>query len=193
MALLTCKECGNQVSSTATACPQCGAPVKVAQPAQAVDLKTIIVAVAMLCVVGLYFHFRDSDSTEKTEPAQATSTVSQSPSQVLLPDNGQADAFPIKPGDVVKFAVPKLACNTRDDMLTVQTLILRDEKPKAMEYFSKDGNGRCFVLEKTNTYAVMSVNPHIKELPDYSMMRIFDMTQGSMHSVWVFAGNAIVQ
>lgn len=28
MALVTCKECGNEISSAASACPHCGAPVE---------------------------------------------------------------------------------------------------------------------------------------------------------------------
>lgn len=32
MALVACVECGREVSDKATACPQCGAPVRVAQP-----------------------------------------------------------------------------------------------------------------------------------------------------------------
>ncbi|MBP5391236.1 MAG: zinc-ribbon domain-containing protein [Bacteroidales bacterium] len=35
MALITCKECGKQVSDQAASCPHCGAPVKAATPAPA--------------------------------------------------------------------------------------------------------------------------------------------------------------
>ena len=34
MALITCKECGKQVSDQAASCPHCGAPIKAAAPAQ---------------------------------------------------------------------------------------------------------------------------------------------------------------
>ena len=35
MALITCKECGKQVSDQAASCPHCGAPIKAATPASA--------------------------------------------------------------------------------------------------------------------------------------------------------------
>lgn len=34
MALISCPECGTQVSNAATACPKCGHPLKAATPAQ---------------------------------------------------------------------------------------------------------------------------------------------------------------
>lgn len=35
MALITCKECGKQVSDQAASCPHCGAPVKATAPSPA--------------------------------------------------------------------------------------------------------------------------------------------------------------
>ena len=40
MALLQCHECGSQVSSSATACPQCGAPPSVAETTTGVAVTT---------------------------------------------------------------------------------------------------------------------------------------------------------
>ena len=193
MAPLTCKECGNQVSSTAAACPHCGAPVKVARTAQAVDLKTIMVAGVMLFFLALYFHFRDSNSTEDQTAETTTPTASTSPDQAPESDNEQSKSFPIKSGNVVKFTGPEIACNERNDMLTLKKMLIHGDKSMVLEYFSENGDGRCLVLEKTSTFEVISVDVHIKELPDYSMMKIVHATQSSMNPIWVFAENAVVQ
>ncbi len=194
MALLTCKECGNQVSSTATACPHCGAPVKVAAPAQAVDLKTIIVAGVMLCLVALYFHFRDSNTAENQTAAATTPTASAPPSQPQAPGIDQPSAVPIKPGNIVKFAEQEIACSERGDMVALKKLLIRGEKSKALPYFSENGDGRCLLLDNTHAYSVISVESSVADMPAYyAIMRIADTMPNSTLTAWVFAENAVVQ
>lgn len=76
MSLVTCGECGKQVSSLAQACPGCGAPIAgataaraVGQPAVTTELtskalkKQTLVAWAIL-IVGLFMLFGESPTTK---------------------------------------------------------------------------------------------------------------------------------
>ena len=44
MPLITCPDCGNQVSSRAAACPKCGAPVDSNDAPQSVEVKKVDVS-----------------------------------------------------------------------------------------------------------------------------------------------------
>jgi uncharacterized membrane protein YvbJ len=41
MALITCPDCGNQVSSRAASCPKCGAPVQSSEAVKSVEVKKV--------------------------------------------------------------------------------------------------------------------------------------------------------
>jgi zinc-ribbon domain len=66
MALIKCKECGNQISSDASACPNCGKPVKKTSPAASGCLVVIIVIV-VIAVVGQC----SGNSSTESKPAPA--------------------------------------------------------------------------------------------------------------------------
>jgi hypothetical protein len=66
MALIQCKECGNQISSDASACPNCGKPVKKTSPAASGCLVVIIVIV-VLAVIGQC----SGNSSKESKPASA--------------------------------------------------------------------------------------------------------------------------
>jgi hypothetical protein len=167
MALLACKECGNQVSSTATACPQCGAPVKVAQPARKVDLKTLLVG-GVFCFLALYFYFRDSNSTDH----EAAPVIEQPKTQLL------------KPGDIVKVPAKEFGCMTKADLVTVDMLIRRGEQSMILKYFPDEGDGRCRVLDQKNTYRVISVELNSTEFPNDGIIYVTDTNSNSATQVW---------
>jgi hypothetical protein len=57
MALINCKECNNQISDTASACPKCGAPVNstvatVSQKKSSSSKIAITVVIVLVCLVG---------------------------------------------------------------------------------------------------------------------------------------------
>lgn len=53
MALVQCKECNNKISNTATACPQCGAPVasKAISKSAVAPIVGIVIGI-LLCFMG---------------------------------------------------------------------------------------------------------------------------------------------
>jgi hypothetical protein len=69
MALIKCKECGNQISSDATACPSCGKPVKKTS-ATASGCLAVIIVVVILSVMG-----KCSSSDKTPAPAPAASAA----------------------------------------------------------------------------------------------------------------------
>lgn len=78
MALIKCKECGNQISSDATACPNCGKPVKKTSAAASGCLVVIIVIV-VLAVIG---QCSGSDKSATPAPAAPTPSAGSQPSPV---------------------------------------------------------------------------------------------------------------
>jgi RNA polymerase subunit RPABC4/transcription elongation factor Spt4 len=79
MALVKCKECGEQVSTSAKACPKCGA-----KPPKKTSVLTWIVLVIVIFVV--YSAFQSSTSTKpSSSPVQSTSTtvVSEAPRPIV--------------------------------------------------------------------------------------------------------------
>ena len=63
MALKKCKECGNEVSTKAKKCPNCGAPVKASS---SVGCLTIIGVIFLIGLFGSLFDEKDSTTTTKT-------------------------------------------------------------------------------------------------------------------------------
>lgn len=78
MSLTPCRECGNQVSEDAAACPKCGA--KLRQPMSRVKLLfgTLFALVVGSCVVGMQ---RASDAREAHAAAQREMEAKQTPEQ----------------------------------------------------------------------------------------------------------------
>jgi hypothetical protein len=76
MALTKCKECGNEVSEKAAACPKCGAPVK-SPPRQTLGCGTAIVIVVALFAFGMWVS--DYRSTPTTPQARAPETQRTEP------------------------------------------------------------------------------------------------------------------
>jgi len=68
MALSKCRECGNQVSTEAKTCPQCGAKVK--RPMS--KTKKILLGLFALLIVAGIFAPKDKDSQQKTTQTAAT-------------------------------------------------------------------------------------------------------------------------
>ena len=67
MALIKCKECGNEISKKAKTCPKCGAPVK--QGSSFGGLLTLFVVIVILVAV-----WPDTDSTYSTTSKKSTHT-----------------------------------------------------------------------------------------------------------------------
>jgi hypothetical protein len=65
MALIKCKECGNDVSKKAKTCPNCGAPVG---PKQYGCGTLIIVCLVALFIIGIFFNDNESTPT-RTKPS----------------------------------------------------------------------------------------------------------------------------
>lgn len=70
MALIKCKECGQEASKKAAACPNCGAPIK-----KKTSLFTWIVTVFLVFIAIDYFANQNSSPSA----ASPTSTTSSSP------------------------------------------------------------------------------------------------------------------
>lgn len=76
MSLVTCGECGKQVSNLAQACPGCGAPIAGATAAKAVGqpavtteltskaLKKQVLIAWLIVIVGLFMMFGDSPTAK---------------------------------------------------------------------------------------------------------------------------------
>jgi hypothetical protein len=95
MALIKCKECGNQISSDASACPNCGKPVKKTSPAASGCLVVIIVIV-VLAVIGKCSG-SSNDSKPEGAPAPA-STASGTAAPAVSTNPGDAKALDEKFG-----------------------------------------------------------------------------------------------
>ena len=54
MALITCKECGNEISSAASACPHCGAPVEKKARCKAAGI--LFNLLAILSFIGITYY-----------------------------------------------------------------------------------------------------------------------------------------
>lgn len=67
MSLRKCPDCGNDVSSTAVACPHCGRPAR--KGSSPVELSGILI-IAVVCAGGLIWHL-STQYQASTEPAQA--------------------------------------------------------------------------------------------------------------------------
>ena len=57
MPLVTCKDCGNQCSNRAAACPKCGGPIAKAAIAR-IDLRDSATVYPLLFLVGAYIALR---------------------------------------------------------------------------------------------------------------------------------------
>jgi hypothetical protein len=75
MALIKCKECGNQISSDATACPNCGKPVKKTSATASGCLVVIVVVV----VLGMIGKCSGSDKAPAPAPSSAAPAAPAAP------------------------------------------------------------------------------------------------------------------
>lgn len=79
MALITCSECGGQVSSTAAACPHCGAPVSAAPAAEerkCGECGAVLPAGAAACPnCGCPAEIKSAQPVQPVQPAQAAQTA----------------------------------------------------------------------------------------------------------------------
>ena len=53
MALIKCKECGNEISENATACPHCGCPVNIPTKSKNILKKRAMIAIPLVVIGGL--------------------------------------------------------------------------------------------------------------------------------------------
>lgn len=110
MALIKCHECGNNVSTEAAACPNCGAkpkPIDQLQPVKATPFQSA----AILLVVGLVAWFFIHDSNDKaaipatkdastTTTAQATDVVGeQARTEAMEPPAAPTHYYSMQDGD----------------------------------------------------------------------------------------------
>lgn len=83
MALITCSECGGQVSSTAAACPHCGAPVSAAPAAEerkCEECGAVLPDGAAACPnCGCPTEVKSAQPVQPVQPAQAAQTVYTAP------------------------------------------------------------------------------------------------------------------
>ena len=64
MALITCPECGKEISSTTSACPHCGYTLKKQKPPQVLIAVIAVVAIIIVVAVVLLLNNRKTDNTE---------------------------------------------------------------------------------------------------------------------------------
>lgn len=99
MALVTCRECGRQVSDQAAACPGCGAPVSVVRgPLAPVTRKeasgcfNVIAVVGLVALLALVFKAcSDVDSTVGSGSSDSATQVAIDPAQQQLRESVEAD------------------------------------------------------------------------------------------------------
>lgn len=114
MALKNCKECGKEVSSSAAACPHCGAPQK-RKPHGCGTLIAVIIGGAILAGV-----FRPD--TEPTKPPKPAPPVTQTPEQKKA-DEEFRDAQ--TRGMIAVLAIRKAARNP--DSISISTALHMEE------------------------------------------------------------------
>lgn len=101
MSLVTCKECGHQVSTDAEHCPQCGAVLKQKASKQSIFGGLIVV----LIVVGLIAYF-SSDGNNSTSTASGDAQVASAQNQPDAVDYAYALCTMLKKtGDVTQCKV----------------------------------------------------------------------------------------
>ena len=76
MALKKCKECGNEVSTKAKACPKCGAVVKPSQAAAAGCLILLVIVVVLIWGLGKSVKEKDREIVNSSAPASSQSATS---------------------------------------------------------------------------------------------------------------------
>ena len=116
MALITCKECKEQVSNKATTCPKCGAPVPKGSAWG-------VLALGFVIWLAWFTSSRDPvkapEHRPETSPAEATATPTPEP-QGELPN--------ISPTKLVAIQMPVMACYKADDFAEfVRFAIAKDE------------------------------------------------------------------
>jgi len=94
MALKKCKECGAKVSTRATACPSCGAPIKAKASAVSTGCGCLIMIVFAIICAGVFWT-PDGTSTSKT----STPAPSNAPDQKAQPDGEETAAHETREAD----------------------------------------------------------------------------------------------
>jgi hypothetical protein len=86
MALVTCKECGKELSTGAATCPHCGAPGPAAKPAKKSSGCAIVVLIFLiLAVIGAWQSGRRDGVTSRTSSAPAVAPApSCGPAQIEI-------------------------------------------------------------------------------------------------------------
>jgi len=123
MALVACKECGNQVSTEAASCPKCGAPPPKNVPKKLTTLQLLGGLSVTLAAIILLVNVFDSDKAPpSTPPAQAPQPVaaSEQPSP-LEPATDDKKALPPPP-------LPHAYSVQRDDSYGYEAAISEDDR-----------------------------------------------------------------
>lgn len=156
MALVTCGECGNQVSDLATACPKCGAPRNV-QPVTIVARKkqTSGCAWIVAIIVGV-FVFQCARIFNPSPSATTSQTTKQSTGKVDAPVLPDTDGSSANPAHEIMARLPDAQ---RNPYLT--RVIKSAEEPcerVTRNFFQgKDANGNAFwnaTCSNGNSYVV---------------------------------------
>ncbi|MFZ5491025.1 MAG: zinc ribbon domain-containing protein [Pseudomonadota bacterium] len=81
MAIVSCNECGSEISTSAASCPKCGAPAKKALPQRISTLTWIVVIAIGAIVVSAMLDPSSGGSSSSTPSAntQAAPTIDKSP------------------------------------------------------------------------------------------------------------------
>lgn len=156
MALIKCKECGNEVSSEAKKCPNCGFPLKSKKKSGCLTL--IIAIVLIIGFIGLYektighksiFNEKNSDLTEREIPKEAIE-ASQKRSKERKPIKIESKVKIDKPGISHKV----LGCYTEKDARSIYLALETADASFAKEQLL---NESCLWIEKGTPHNVLEV------------------------------------
>lgn len=142
MAMTNCKECGTNVSSKATACPKCGAPVKRKSHPLAIGCFTLMLAfVAIIAVIIVVIAALSPAAPNRSPSSSAPSTTSsQKPSS-------EAESRPTKPQAAPRSTRMKAATSRGESFLSdgsATTGIMRTSPDSSLSVIASDEEAHDF-------------------------------------------------
>lgn len=147
MALIKCHECGNEVSTEATACPKCGAKPKAMATNLNKNLKGsevisgLVFGVFVIWVLSSIFSSNPSASSSSVSPPRPA----LAPEMIVQPVSGQFLA----------------ACQTKEKLGELLTHKSMQEKTKFAAMFDSFD---CTLIPVTEKYKILSVYDHMVEV-----------------------------
>lgn len=156
MALIKCKECGNEVSSEAKKCPNCGFPLKSKKKSGCLTL--IVAIILIIFFIGLYektigpksiFNEKNSELTEREIPKEAIEAA-QRRSKKRKPIITESQVKTDKPRTSHKV----LGCYTEKDARSIYLALETADASFAKEQLL---NESCLWIEKGTPHNVLEV------------------------------------